>query len=143
MRPRRVDQPGQAEDLHRRQGRHGAATQTGCLVKFQQGQADAITGDDTVLAGLAAQDPYAKVVGDPFTSEPYGIGAPAGSTDLVRVRQRRSRPDDLGRLLESLVQPLAGARARPGTNTAHPGLRTRIQTSMATAPTAREDARRP
>ena len=61
-----------------------AATQTDCLVKFQQGQTDAITGDDTVLAGLAAQDPYAKVVGDPFTSEPYGIGAPAGSTDLVR-----------------------------------------------------------
>jgi polar amino acid transport system substrate-binding protein len=60
-----------------------AATHTGCLVKFQQGQTDAITGDDTVLAGLAAQDPYAKV-GDPFTSEPYGIGAPAGSTDLVR-----------------------------------------------------------
>ena len=25
-----------------------AATHTGCLVKFQQGQADAITGDDTV-----------------------------------------------------------------------------------------------
>lgn len=61
-----------------------AATQTDCLVKFQQGQTDAITGDDTVLAGLAAQDPYAKVVGDPFTSEPYGIGAPAGSKDLVR-----------------------------------------------------------
>jgi polar amino acid transport system substrate-binding protein len=61
-----------------------AATQTDCLVKFQQGETDAITGDDTVLAGLAAQDPYAKVVGDPFTSEPYGIGAPAGSTDLVR-----------------------------------------------------------
>ena len=61
-----------------------AAAQTDCLVKFQQGQTDAITGDDTVLAGLAAQDPYAKVVGDPFTSEPYGIGAPAGSTDLVR-----------------------------------------------------------
>jgi polar amino acid transport system substrate-binding protein len=61
-----------------------AATHTGCLVKFQQGQTDAITGDDTVLAGLAAQDPYATVVGAPFTSEPYGIGAPAGSTDLVR-----------------------------------------------------------
>ena len=61
-----------------------AATHTGCLVKFQQGLADAITGDDIVLAGLAAQDPYAKVVGDPFTSEPYGIGAPAGATDLVR-----------------------------------------------------------
>ena len=61
-----------------------AATHTGCLVKFQQGQADAITGDDTVLAGLAAQDPYAKVVGDAFTSEPYGMGANAKSVDLVR-----------------------------------------------------------
>jgi polar amino acid transport system substrate-binding protein len=37
-----------------------AATHTGSLGKFQQGQADAITGDDTVLAGLAAQDPYAS-----------------------------------------------------------------------------------
>jgi polar amino acid transport system substrate-binding protein len=43
-----------------------AATHTGCLVKFQRGQADAITGDDTVLAGLAAQDPYATVVGRPL-----------------------------------------------------------------------------
>ena len=53
-------------------------------MKFQQGQADAITGDDTVLAGLAAQDPYAKVVGDAFTSEPYGIGVQQDKRDLVR-----------------------------------------------------------
>ncbi len=61
-----------------------AGTHTGCLVKFQQGQADAITGDDTVLAGLAAQDPYAKVVGTAFTSEPYGIGVAQKQQDLVR-----------------------------------------------------------
>lgn len=62
-----------------------ALTHTGCLVKFQQGQVDAITGDDTVLAGLAAQDElYAKVPRqDPFTDEPYGIGANAEDTDLV------------------------------------------------------------
>jgi hypothetical protein len=105
-----------------------AATHTGCLVKFQQGQADAITGDDTVLAGLAAQDPYATVVGAPFTSEPYGIGGPRRLHGPGPVPQHRSRPDDLGRLLESLVQPMAGARARPGTNTANPGLRTLMQT---------------
>ena len=34
-----------------------AKDHTGCLVLFQQGKADAITGDDIVLAGLAAQDP--------------------------------------------------------------------------------------
>ena len=30
---------------------------------FQQGAVAAITGDDTVLAGLAAQDPYARGAG--------------------------------------------------------------------------------
>lgn len=52
-----------------------AANHTGCLVLFQQGKADAITGDDTVLAGLAAQDPYTVVTkAPPITAEPYGIG---------------------------------------------------------------------
>ena len=41
-----------------------APTHTGCLVLFQQGKVDAITGDDTILAGFVAQDPYAKVVGE-------------------------------------------------------------------------------
>jgi polar amino acid transport system substrate-binding protein len=75
-----------------------AATHTGCLVKFQQGQADAITGDDAVLARLAAQDPYAKVVGDPFTSEPHGIGAPpaprtwSGTSTPFSPRRSRTAP---------------------------------------------------
>ena len=60
-----------------------AATHTECLVLFQQGKVDAITGDDTILAGFAAQDPYAKVVGPAFSSEPYGLGMPAASLDLV------------------------------------------------------------
>ena len=52
-----------------------AANHTGCLVLFQQGKADAITGDDTVLAGLAAQDPYTVVTKAPaITVEPYGVG---------------------------------------------------------------------
>jgi polar amino acid transport system substrate-binding protein len=44
-----------------------------CLVAFQQNQVDAISTDDTILAGMAAQDPYAKVVGPAFTKEPYGM----------------------------------------------------------------------
>ncbi len=52
-----------------------ADTHTGCLALFQQSAVDAITGDDTVLAGLVDQDPYAFVPpGPPITSEPYGIG---------------------------------------------------------------------
>ncbi|MFC8796772.1 glutamate ABC transporter substrate-binding protein [Promicromonospora sp. NPDC057138] len=61
-----------------------AATHTTCLVLFQQGAVDAITGDDTVLAGFAAQDPYAKVVGDAVSDEPYGVGIPADQLDMVR-----------------------------------------------------------
>ncbi len=62
-----------------------APTHSQCLALFQQGQVDAITGDDTILAGFAAQDPYAVVVGDPISEEPYGIGAPADAVDLVQL----------------------------------------------------------
>jgi polar amino acid transport system substrate-binding protein len=63
----------------------GADNHTGCLVLLQEGDVDAITGDDTVLAGLAAQDPYAVVLDEPaFTEEPYGIGIAPDQVDLVR-----------------------------------------------------------
>lgn len=62
----------------------GAMNHTGCLVLFQRGEVDAITGDDTVLAGLAAQDPYAVVLEEePFTDEPYGVGVAKENTDLA------------------------------------------------------------
>ncbi|NUT92492.1 MAG: glutamate ABC transporter substrate-binding protein [Saccharothrix sp.] len=57
---------------------------TDCLVMLQQGQVDAISTDDTILAGFAAQDPYTKVVGPKFTAEPYGMAVPKASEDFVR-----------------------------------------------------------
>jgi polar amino acid transport system substrate-binding protein len=63
----------------------GSDTHTGCLVLFQQGKVDAITGDDTILAGLAAQDPYAFVVKAPaFTVEPYGLGVSKEHPEFVQ-----------------------------------------------------------
>lgn len=63
----------------------GSETHTGCLILFQRGEVDAITGDDTVLAGLARQDPYAKVLSmKPLSAEPYGLGFNADDVDLVR-----------------------------------------------------------
>jgi polar amino acid transport system substrate-binding protein len=47
---------------------------TDCLVLFQQSAVDAITGDNTVMAGFEAQDPFAMQVGEKFTDEPYGLG---------------------------------------------------------------------
>ncbi|HEX8630897.1 MAG TPA: glutamate ABC transporter substrate-binding protein [Catenuloplanes sp.] len=55
-----------------------------CLVAFQRNQVDAISTDDTILAGLAAQDPYAKVIGAPFTKEPYGIAISKEHEDFTR-----------------------------------------------------------
>ncbi|MEU4469914.1 glutamate ABC transporter substrate-binding protein [Micromonospora sp. NPDC023888] len=48
-----------------------------CLPLLENGQVDAVTTDDIILAGYAAQSQFAgkfKVVGKPFSSEPYGIG---------------------------------------------------------------------
>ncbi|MFJ6673587.1 glutamate ABC transporter substrate-binding protein [Actinosynnema sp. NPDC091369] len=58
---------------------------TDCLVMLQQGQVDAISTDDTILAGFAAQDPYTKVVGPQFTAEPYGMAFPKADEDFVRL----------------------------------------------------------
>ena len=55
-----------------------------CLVALQQGQVDAVSTDDTILAGLAEQDPNTEVVGPPMADDPYGIGVAKGATDLER-----------------------------------------------------------
>lgn len=62
----------------------GKADVTDCLVAFQEGTVDAVSTDDTVLAGMAAQDPYAKVVGDRFTDEPYGIAINLAHPEFTR-----------------------------------------------------------
>ena len=67
-----------------------ADNHTGCLALFQQGEVAAITGDDTVLAGLAAQDPYAVVPAQKaFTAEPYGLGFNKDDVGLVRFVNAR------------------------------------------------------
>ncbi|WP_374967977.1 glutamate ABC transporter substrate-binding protein [Terrabacter sp. BE26] len=66
-----------------------AATHTACLVLLQQGKVDAITGDDTVLAGLAAQDPNTVVTSaKAVTVEPYGLGLNKADVYLARYVNR-------------------------------------------------------
>jgi glutamate transport system substrate-binding protein len=46
-----------------------------CVDQLLAGQVDAVTTDDAILKGYAAQDPQnLKVVGVPFSQEPYGVG---------------------------------------------------------------------
>ena len=49
------------------------------------GTIDAVTTDNVILAGFAAQDQYQgklKVVGKPFSEERYGVGIKKGDTEL-------------------------------------------------------------
>ena len=57
---------------------------TDCLVKLQQGDVAAVSTDDSILAGLAAQDPWTKIVGPRFTNEPYGLAISQQHADFVR-----------------------------------------------------------
>jgi polar amino acid transport system substrate-binding protein len=57
---------------------------TDCLVKLQQYQVAAISTDDSILDGLAAQDPFTKVVGPKLTDEPYGLALSKQHPDFVR-----------------------------------------------------------
>jgi putative glutamine transport system substrate-binding protein len=45
-----------------------------CLLALQQGQADAVSTDETILFGLAKADANTKLVGKYFSTELYGIG---------------------------------------------------------------------
>lgn len=48
-----------------------------CVDKLLTSEVDAVTTDDAILKGFAAQDPDAlKVIGKAFSEEPYGIGLP-------------------------------------------------------------------
>jgi len=54
-----------------------------CVTALAGGQVDAVTTDDIILAGYASQEQYAgkfKVVGKPFSTEPYGIGVKKDDT---------------------------------------------------------------
>ncbi|NMO51382.1 glutamate ABC transporter substrate-binding protein [Actinoplanes sp. TBRC 11911] len=55
-----------------------------CLVMLQQGQVDAVSTVDILLAGLAAQDPTTEVIGEPISDEPSAVGIAKDRPDLVR-----------------------------------------------------------
>ncbi|MFJ1757117.1 glutamate ABC transporter substrate-binding protein [Kitasatospora sp. NPDC088134] len=61
----------------------GYDTYSACVDNLVSGQVDAVTTDNAILQGYAAKVPdEMKVVGQPFSTEPYGIGVPKGDTAL-------------------------------------------------------------
>jgi polar amino acid transport system substrate-binding protein len=61
-----------------------AASHTECLSLLQQGRIDAVSTDDTILAGMVVQDPNVEIRGGRMTDEHYGLGLPPGHDDWVR-----------------------------------------------------------
>ncbi|SOE03758.1 glutamate ABC transporter substrate-binding protein [Blastococcus haudaquaticus] len=54
-----------------------------CADALSAGQVDAVTTDNVILTGLVAgSDGGFELVGNPFTTEPYGIGVELGDTDF-------------------------------------------------------------
>jgi glutamate transport system substrate-binding protein len=58
-------------------------TYSACIEALKNGAIDAVTTDEVILAGYAAQSPGTfKIVGKPFSEENYGIGLKKDDTEL-------------------------------------------------------------
>ena len=57
---------------------------TNATLTFNQGRADTLMWDDTVLVGIAAADRSSKLTNDTFLALPYGIGIRQGNVALKR-----------------------------------------------------------
>ncbi len=91
-----VEQPGYAE----------------CVSVMGGGQIDAVTTDDIILAGLAAQESNAgqfKVVGNPFSEENYGVGLPKGSDQCEDINAAITKMIDDGAWEEAIKANTEGA----------------------------------
>ncbi|MDF2000755.1 transporter substrate-binding domain-containing protein [Peribacillus frigoritolerans] len=60
---------------------------------LKSGQGDALTTDDSILYGMADEDPSYELVGGTFTEEPYGIAVKKGNSEFV---------EELNKALKSL-----------------------------------------
>ncbi|MFE9926975.1 glutamate ABC transporter substrate-binding protein [Streptomyces sp. NPDC005774] len=61
-------------------------TYSECIAGLQSGAVDAVTTDDSILAGFASQDQYKgkfKLAGLKLSNENYGIGVKKGDTETV------------------------------------------------------------
>ena len=85
---RKVCATSGSDSVARIEHHHAIAVQvpywTDCLVLLQQGDVVAISTDDSILDGLAAQDPWTMIIGPQLTSEPYGLAISKQHPEFVR-----------------------------------------------------------
>ena len=101
-------------------------TYSECLPALATGGVDALTTDDAILAGFAAQPENKgkfKLVGKPFSTENYGIGLKKGDTALCqKITDAIKKMQSDGSLAEGhRRQPRAGQLQAGRGQPAHPG----------------------
>jgi polar amino acid transport system substrate-binding protein len=103
---------------------YGADQHTGCLALLQEGRVDAISGDNTVLAGLAAQDKGTKVLKEKLTQEPYGLAAAKAHPELAQyvnaVLERVIRDGTWQKLYDRYFAAPLGAQSPPKPDLSRP-----------------------
>ncbi|MGW5238195.1 glutamate ABC transporter substrate-binding protein [Monashia sp. NPDC004114] len=94
------------------------ATYSECLPALQTGGVDALTTDDAILAGFAAQPENSgkfKLVGKPFSTENYGIGLKKGDTALCqKITDAIKKMQSDGSLDKAIQNNLGPANYKPG-----------------------------
>ncbi len=94
------------------------ASDSDCVTAVASGAVDAMTTDNTILAGYAAQPKYEgrlRVVGRPFSQERYGIGLKKGDTALcTKVTTAISEMITDGSWQRFVVDNLGQAGFKPG-----------------------------
>ncbi|MGG5258728.1 glutamate ABC transporter substrate-binding protein [Phycicoccus avicenniae] len=94
------------------------ATYSECLPALANKGVDALTTDDTILAGFAAQDEYKgkfKVVGKTFSEERYGVGLKKGDTALCeKVNAAITKMVNDGAWQKAIDDNLGPAGYKPG-----------------------------
>ena len=89
-----------------------------CVDALKAGAVDALTTDDTILAGYAAQEDnkgQLKVVGNTFSTENYGVGVQKEDTEFCnQVVEAVKKFIDSGEWQKSVDKNLGPANYKPG-----------------------------
>ncbi|MGO4295931.1 MULTISPECIES: glutamate ABC transporter substrate-binding protein [Glutamicibacter] len=96
-----------------------------CTTQMSGGTIDAVTTDDIILAGLAAQPAYQgkfKVVGAPFTEENYGVGLPDGTDKCADINAAITKMIESGEWQKALDKNTEGTGYKPNAETNPPTL---------------------
>ena len=94
-------------------------TYTKCVEALASNKVDALTTDNVILAGYAAQTMYAgkfKLIGKPFTTERYGVGLKKGDTALCKqVNDAITKMISSGEWQKALDKTVGAANFKPDT----------------------------